>query len=212
MQLPKYVYHLAEASNWPAIRREGLRSASELIARAGLRGVKRDALERQQRREGMELSSGVRLRDQCPMPPEALARCLTGMTPEEWYTLVNAHVFFWLDPDRLNRQRKACGLRPQVVLTMDVARLVAAHAKRIALTPINTGNARRQPAKRSAATFVPYVTWMESAWASEAAALGTRERARSHTPVELTVRGAVPDLAKMILKVTELGPGELFKM
>lgn len=208
--LPDQVYHLAEATNWPAIRREGLLSATKLIARAGLRGARREALERQQRIEGTELSTGVRLRDQCPMPANALARCLHGMTPAEWYALINAHVFFWVDPERLNRQRKACGARPQVVLTIGTARLVAAQAKRIELTPINTGNARRQPAQRGRATFVPYAMWLESRWASEAAALGTRERARSHAPVELTVRDAVPDIEKLILKVTELRAGEFF--
>lgn len=144
------------------------------------------------------------------MPANALARCLHEMTPADWYALVNAHVFFWVDPERLNRQRKACGARPQVVLTIDVAQLVEAHAARIELTPINTGNARRQPAPRGRATFVPYATWLKSRWASEAAALGTRERSRSHAPVELTVRDAVPYIEKLIVKVTELGAGELF--
>ncbi|HEU5080479.1 MAG TPA: hypothetical protein VFT72_14810 [Opitutaceae bacterium] len=210
MRLPQYVYHLAESTNWPAIQREGLHSASGLIDRAGLRGKTRTSAERQQRREGIVLPSGAYLRDQAPMPPEALVRCLVGMAPADWYALINAHVFFWLDPDRLNRQRKACGSRPQVVLTIDVARLVAAYTAEIALTPINTGNARRQPAKRSTATFVPYAEWQKTAWATESAALGVRERPRSHAPVELTVRGSVPNVAELIVDVHTLGAGETF--
>jgi uncharacterized protein DUF7002 len=89
------------------------------------------------------------------------------MTPAEWYGLINARVFFWLDPDRLNRQRAACEPRPQVVLTVATAALVARYSKQLEITPINTGNARRQPARRGAATFVPYSAWIKSGWASE---------------------------------------------
>lgn len=210
MNLPQHIYHLAEAANWPAIRRDGLFSASSLLDRAGLVGSERDRLERQQRLNHAELPNGVQLRDQRPMPSQALADCLVGMTPAEWYALVNAHVFFWLDLGRLNRQRAACGPRPQVVLIVDAAKLVAAHAARIALTPINTGNARRRPARRGAASFVPHARWLESGWASEAAALGTPSRPRSHPPAELTVMGSVPDVAGFVVRVRKLAPGEAF--
>jgi hypothetical protein len=119
-------------------------------------------------------------------------------------------VFFWLDPARLNRQRAACRSRPQVVLRVDVAALIAAHADRIALTPINTGNARRNPATRGAATFVPYARWLSDAWASEAAALGTRLRARSHAAVELTVLGSMPDAMAYVTRAQPLAAGEAF--
>jgi hypothetical protein len=203
-------YHLAEAANWPAIRRDGLRSASALMDTAGVAGPARDALERGQRLRHTELPGGSHLRDQRPMPPAALSGCLVGMTPAEWYALVNGHVFFWLDPSRLNRQRAACGPRPQVVLTVDADPLITAYADRVALTPINTGNARRRPAKRGAATFVPYAAWAASGWASEAAALGTRERERSRPPVELTVIGSIPNAMDFLLDVQELAPGESF--
>ena len=165
-------YHMAEAANWPAIQRDGLHSASALLDLAGIAGEERERLERCQRVTHTVLPNGVQMRDQGPMPPTALARCLIGMSPSEWYALINAHVFFWLDPARLNRQRVACTSRPQVVLTVDAGRLAEAYSERMALTPINTGNARRQPARRGAATFVPYASWVASAWDSEAASLG----------------------------------------
>src|SRR5207244_975256 len=102
------------------------------------------------------------LRDQLPMPPAALAACLIGMSPTEWYALINAHMFFWLDPARLNRQRAACAHRPQMVMTVDASRLLVAYAGRATVTPINSGNARRRPAKRGVATFVPYTSWSTS--------------------------------------------------
>jgi hypothetical protein len=107
-------FHMAEAANWPPIQRDGLHSASALLERAGLVGEERARLERYQRVTHTVLPNGVQIRDQGPMPPAALARCLIGMSPSEWYALINAHVFFWLDPARLNRQRAACTARPPV--------------------------------------------------------------------------------------------------
>ncbi len=203
-------YHMAEVANWPAIRRHGLHSAIALLDLAGVTGEERERLERCQRLTSAVLPSGAQIRDQRPMPPEALARCLIGMSPSEWYALINAHVFFWLDPARLNRQRAACNSRPQVALTVDAEALAEAYAEHMALTPINTGNARRQPAKRGAATFVPYASWVASAWDSEAANLGTPIRPRSHPPAELTVTGSIPDVMRYVVAVQELAPGQPF--
>lgn len=210
MKLPRRIYHLAEAANWPSIQRDGLLCASRLVAAARLTRARREALQRTQRLEHTLLPNGVHIRDQRPMPPAALERCLHDMRPADWYALLNARVFFWLDPERLNRQRAACAQRPQVVLAVDTAALVAAYAQRIALTPINTGNARRKAARRGAATFVPLALWLESGWASEAAALGTALRKTSHQPVELTVLDAVPDVMRFVVGVVPLASGQPF--
>ncbi|GHO93701.1 hypothetical protein KSF_037490 [Reticulibacter mediterranei] len=205
-----FIYHMAEAANWPVIQRNGLHSTSALLDLADICGEDRERLEKQQRLTHTELLNGVQLRDQRPMPPTALANCLIGLTPSEWYALINARVFFWLDPARLNRHRAACEPRPQVVLTVDASKLVAAYAEKIAVTPINTGNARRRPARRGAATFVPYAAWITSAWTSEAASLGTPVRPSSHHPVELTVTGSIPDIMQFVVEVQQLAPGQLF--
>jgi len=118
--------------------------------------------------------------------------------------MVNARVFFWFDPDRLNRQRAACGPRPQVVIAVNTAALISVHQEHVALTPINTGNARRKPARRCAATFVPLAEWVESGWASEAEALDRPARKRAHRPVELTVLDAVPDIMRFVVGVFDL--------
>src|SRR5262249_9644792 len=112
-------YHMAEVANWPAIQRDGLHSASALLDLAGAIGAERARLECCQRLTTAVLPNGTQIRDQRPMPPEALARCLIGMSPRDWYVRINAHVFFWLDLERLNRQCAACNARPQVVLTVD---------------------------------------------------------------------------------------------
>ena len=210
MKLPDRIYHLAEASNWPSIQRDGLLSASRLLHASGLTGANRTRLELVQRLTHTELPSGACLRDQRPMPPPALERCLCGMSPTDWYAMINSRVFFWLDPERLNRQKAACKSRPQVVLVVDSAALIASHEERIAVTPINTGNARRKPARRGAATFVQLSEWARTGWASEAQALGIPLRNRSHQPVELTILDAVPDILCFVVEVVDLPMGQRF--
>jgi hypothetical protein len=206
------VYHMTEAANWPLIERHGLLSTSHLLDLAGVAGVERITLERRHRTRAATLPNGAVIRDQAPMPPEALARCLRGgIAPEDWYAELNRRVFFWVDPARLNRQRRACGATAQMVLIVDAPAMLARHGSRAALTAFNTGNARRKPAPRGRATFVPYADWLESRWSSEAAALGIRARQRSHAPVELAILDAIADIADFIVEVRRLEPGELFE-
>jgi Family of unknown function (DUF7002) len=139
-----------------------------------------------------------------------LAQCLCDMEPADWYAMINARVFFWLNVDRLNRQKAACEPRLQVVMAVDTAALVAAYEKRVAVTPINTGNARRKPARRGPATFVPLAEWARSGWASEAAALGIPSRRRSHQPVELTVIDAVPDILRFVVGIFAIPADQSF--
>lgn len=207
--LPSTIYHIAEESNWPFIQRHGLLSAQALLEQAGPPVHARETL-RQQRTESLTLPGGILIRDQKPMPPTALERCLHEMTPAQWYALLNARVFFWLDPERLNRMRGAMKERSQIVLSIDTERLLARYAEQVTLTPINTGNARRQPARRGAATFVPYTTWLQSGWLSESQALETRLRPRSHQPVELTITPAVPDVLDFVTHVQHLPPGRRY--
>ena len=210
MRLPQRIYHLAEAANLPSIRRHGLLSTTVLLDRAGLRGEQRNRFEWCQRLEHRKLPNDVYVRDQRPLPEEALRKCLFGMTPSQWYALINSKVFFWFDVDRLNRQRAACEPRPQVVLEVDTMRLVARHAARIALSRINTGNARRRPARRGRCTFVPYGMWVKSGWLSETKELGTRSYERSQAPVELTVADAVMDIMDVVVGIHRLESGETF--
>ena len=206
MPLPTHIYHLAEAANWQSIQRHGLLSTSALLDITALPKYERDRYEQQRRSNHTELPSGIQIRDQKPLPPQALVRCLVGLTPSEWYQILNGKVFFWLDADRLNRQRRACEPRPQIVLIVDTERFLSRHAERIALSPINSGNARRRPAVRGKATFVPYAEWLESGWSSEARGLGTRCRTNSHRPVELTVEGSIRDTMEYVVDVQWLSP------
>jgi hypothetical protein len=210
-RLPTHIYHLAEAANWPSIQRHGLLSTSALLDLAKLSEDERHRYEQEHRPDHTELPNGIRIRDQKPLSIQALQQCLVGLTPSEWYQLLNRKLFFWLDADRLNRQRRACEPRQQIVLVVDTERLLRRHADRITLSPINSGNARRKPAVRGKATFVPYEKWLKSGWSSEAIGLGTRRRAGNHRPVELTVEGAIQDIMECLVNVQRLAPGEQFQ-
>jgi hypothetical protein len=200
--LPVRCYHLVDAANLESIRRDGLLSASRLRERAGIDARRRKRSDREQRRERTSLADGTILRDQLPMPPSALERCLVdGLAPGEWYALLNSMVFFWLDPKRLQRQARAAQPCPQLIFEINTAALLERHESRAFVTPFNTGNARRRPARRGRATFVPYSAWMSTAWAHESASLGLPPRSASHAPVELTISDSVPDIMKYVVDI-----------
>ncbi len=210
--LPPTLYHLTQVANWPSIEQHGLLSMQALLDLAGLDDKEREYVAHRHRAEPIALPNGVIISDQKPMPPTALARCLHGLTPEQWYALLNSKVFFWLDTERLSRLRRVYRTQPQIVMSIDTEKLLARHAARIALTPINTGNARRQPAQRGLCTFVSYGTWLASGWTSETEALQTRPRLHSHPPAELTVAYAVPDVMDFMVDVRRLEAGELLHL
>src|SRR5687767_7701617 len=134
------VFHIAEADNWPSIQRDGLLSAKALFERAGSRVEDRAAI-RKHRPVRAVLGDGTVIRDQSPMPPAALEPCLRGITPAQWYGLLNSKVFFWFDEERVARHLHACRRTAQVVLTIDAEALLARHAARACVAPFNTGNA-----------------------------------------------------------------------
>ena len=197
----RMAYHLVDERNWASIQAHGLLSTKRLAAASGydLRQL------RLHRPKGLTLPSGVRIRDQSPMSPAVLGKFLQdGLSPEDWYDLLNSKVFFWLDPDRLNRQRRACGEAPQRVLVIDAARMLQKHGSRAAVSPINTGNAMRAAAPRGFSTFVPWVRWTSDGWEFEKVGR-TASRPANHRPVELSIEDAVEDIMDHVIKVIPLG-------
>jgi hypothetical protein len=187
------LYHLAEMENLPSILEHGLLSTQHLVSMSGLPAREQKAFLCTHRRTNVRLPTGVVVRDQIPMPPSALGPALDdGMTPSDWYELLNAHVFLWSDNNRMQRQRKACGGRPQVVLTFDAEALFYCFSEMVLLAPINTGNARRKPARRSRATLMPYQAWLNVGWPT-----GRRWR----PPAEVLFTGAVPTIAPFLMTI-----------
>lgn len=199
-------YHLLDARNWASVQQHGLLSTQRLMEISGAD----DTAPRRHRTSGEQLACGAYIRDQRPMPPSALRRCLRdGLHPEDWFALLNSKVFFWLEPERLNRQRRACGATAQMVLVVDSERLLATCEAAATVTPINTGNAMRAAAARNLTTFVPYARWRADGWAHEDIA-GSRRRPASHRPVELAIAGGIPDMLEFLVAAVPLAAGESF--
>ncbi|MDX0571087.1 hypothetical protein GOC91_16190 [Sinorhizobium medicae] len=193
------LYHMAHDGAWPAIEQHGLLSASALLDLYGVDGDGRFALESQRRPESVALQGqglmGAVIRDQKPMRDHLLARCLQdGLTPREWYEILNSRSFFWLSSERIWRLLRARAYReqPQTVLTIDTAGLVAAHRERIWLSPINSGSTLFNPQPRGNDTF------------RRIADFPFRERSnrrKEDNVVELVVDHSVPDVAAHVLAV-----------
>jgi hypothetical protein len=203
------LYHMAERGSWTSIEKHGLESTTALLDRFAVAGDARKAIESQRRpvsialeRDGVERAM---VRDQFPMDDKGLDRCLQdGLSPADWYRLLNAKVFFWLTRDRLLRLLNAGLYRPEEhdVLTLDSASLVAAYSENIWLCPINSGCTKPFPHPRGLTTFrriadYPYADFRG-------------KRKRGERAVELAVDYAVPDVANFVTKVVRMrGDAEL---
>jgi hypothetical protein len=203
-RLPDVVYHLTHASNAPLIARDGLHPTTALLRAAGIDASSTNAF----RHQTTTLPTGIVLRDQRPMPPKALFRCLDPpLTPNDWYELVNMRVFFWLDRDRLLRHWAASPRSQQICYTVSTRRLLERYAKFVELSPFNSGSALRRAAKRGHRTFVPLLDWMRQGWRTEALP-GTTPRSPSHRPAELTVRLSIPDFSSLVISQSSAVSGD----
>lgn len=191
------VYHMVDVRNIDRVRAMGLLSTAALLDRFGLTGGDRDRVESEHRPatvripfDGPHPTLGyAHVRDQRPLEPAALARCLTdGLTPAQWYRTLNGRVYFWPDPGRLGRMLKVyAATAEQVVLEIDTAALLARHGDRVELSHINSGfaSARYPPAARGPRTFVPLADYV---WST------------GNAVAEVTVPYAVPDVMDVVVR------------
>lgn len=183
---------MAEDKSWESICRLGLLSTSALLDRFEVEGEERFAIESARRPETVRIEHpehGVAfVHDNKPMQEKSLEKCLYGMTPREWYELLNRRVFFWVEWKRLLRLlgARACKDRPHLVLEVETAELLDRYADRVTLSPINSGATfALGPAPRGPDTF----------------------RCRADHPeakpvVELTVDYAIPDIVDLTTSVS----------
>ncbi len=197
------LWHMAEAGSWPSIREHGLLSTSRLLDRLGVAGAAREAIESRRRPAAVPLAGPdgtVLIRDNKPLNDTRLARCLDdGLTPRDWYRLLNARAFFWLRRERLLTLMRAYPGQDHDVLEVDAAALVAAHRDRITLSPINSGAIGRAAARRGLETFRPIASYPYGRYR---AMRGPRDRV-----VELAVEGGVPDVARFVRRVVRMRDG-----
>lgn len=178
------LYHLADADNVPSILKHGLLSTERLLGLIGMAETERAMVLRRQRQDSLRLADGATIRDQRPMPPSALSQALDGgLEPGDWYALLNSYVFLWPDWERMVRRRRACCDRAQRVLTFDAPTLFDQFGTHAFLSPIDSGNAQRKPARRDRDTLVPYAAWLHEGWPT---------RQRSHPPAEILFGCVLP--------------------
>lgn len=194
------LYHMAEDGSWPSIQKHGLLSTAALLDLHQVQGDARSAILSQHRPEcvsvtGPDVAAAV-VRDQKPMSVSALEKCLVGgVTPTQWFELLNGRVFFWPTKERLWRllNAEAYRDRAQVVLTLDTRTLVEAHRARIELSPINSGSTIMKPVERGLQTFLPIDQYPYEHRRKKAG--------RRNAVAELVVLGGVPDIEDHVLAV-----------
>src|SRR5260221_1026036 len=148
------LFHMADRDSWPSIQKHGLLSTTALLDLFQIDGAKRDALESAHRPECVPILhpkfGRAVIRDQKPMSDKGLLRCLRGLTPKDWYRLLNRKVFFWLHEERLETllNAEAYWDKGHCVLTVDTRKLVEQHLDRIVLSPMNSGCTRPMPFPR----------------------------------------------------------------
>lgn len=146
-----FLFHMAEDGSWPSLQELGLLTTSELLSLYGYAGQGREEIEGNWRKVSVTLHQPPRpdlvVRDQLVMPPCELKTCLPpGLTPHDWYRLVNHRIFFWTTEPDLAIFLAAGSYRnsPHLVLQVCTAELLRAHRTRVTLTPFNTGSTIRK--------------------------------------------------------------------
>jgi Family of unknown function (DUF7002) len=194
------LYHMAESGSWQSVREHGLLSTSALLDLFEYRGRRRDAIESQHRPVSVEIThpryGSAVIRDQKPMSDGALRRCLQGMTPQEWYRVLNSYVFFWLTPERLSTLLNAGSYKDEAhcVLELDTQSLVARHHRSILLSPMNSGCTRPFAHPRGRDTFKPIAEFP----------FDQRRNRGSNAVVELAVQYSVPDVRDFVVDVKQM--------
>jgi hypothetical protein len=196
MLTSKHFYHLAHKSNLDSIRKHGLLSTKRLLENVDLPEGRKIEIITQHRPKSVILPDNLVIRDQSPMPPSALGKTLpAGITPSDWYELMNSFVFFWPDKERVERHRNAHGYGSDEesklsLLVFDAQKMMRDHGDKLFLSPINSGFALRKAANRSVkTTFVPFYEWCESGWPKEE---DGKRRPRSAVPVEIAIKDSFP--------------------
>jgi hypothetical protein len=202
------LYHMAEVGSWDGIRKYGLLSTAEILSLLKVPAGQRSKHQHAHRPTKVRLEDpeyGVFiLRDQKPMNDERLRWCLTGgLTPTDWYALLNGRVFFWVSLERLQRLLGARAYRSEEhdVLTIDAGPLIRKYVEQIHLTHINTGNTFPYPAKRGLGTFKTVADY------------GTRRDGATPSPevVELVVDAGVPDISEYVLGVDRMRGAQIIR-
>lgn len=197
------LYHMAAAGSWPLIRAHGLLSTTALLNLCGVTGAKRNSIESERRPDNVAIpfanNGQVVIRDNKPMDDRGLERCLLdGLTPSDWYRLLNARVFFWLTKERLIRLLSAGAYANSEhdVLELDSRALVNKWREAITLSPINSGCTKPYPHPRGLETFQSIADYPYAHWRNR--------RKRGERVVELAVSNGVVPVKPFVQRVVRM--------
>lgn len=197
------LYHMAAKDSWDGIRAHGLLSTSSLLDLYEIRGQERVAIEEKHRPETVSIfhrQYGTALiRDQKPMSDDGLTRALAdGLTPADWYRILNSKVFFWTNEERLHRLLCARAYRNEEhdVLWVDTRRVVDAHATDVRLCPMNSGATKPMPHPRGIASFLPIADYPWAMW--------VKKRGVEGAVVEVAIEHGIPQVANNVLRVVRM--------
>lgn len=138
----KGLWHVAPAGSWERIRRDGLRTAAQLIDAADLDDANRLRLHEEPREKPVTLSIAgeeVLLRDQAPLATRNDVESILGdgLTVADWVRTLNSRIFVFGDRAGVDKFLVKNG--PQDVLTISPLRLLEAAQWSIELSNQNTG-------------------------------------------------------------------------
>ena len=197
------LFHMAELGSWPNIQKYGLLSTSVLLDIYNYPYDNRASLESNHRPENVVISDSdkadVIIRDQKPMDDKGLIRCLqNGLTPKDWYEILNRKSFFWTSKVRLYKLLCAQPYRDKEhdVLIIDTRGLVDRYEDNIFLSRINTGATKQKPAPRGLETFLTIKDCDFGLW--------RKNRPLYDTVVEVCVEDGVPDIIDFVLTVNRM--------
>jgi uncharacterized protein DUF7002 len=198
------VFHMADPGAWVSMFEHGLLSTTALLDRMGIEGARRAAIEAEIRPESVRIDDPelgrVCIRDNTPLRRHILESCL-DVSVEDWCRALNARVFFWATPQRVETHLGAGGHRgrPRDVIAVDTARLVARHGRSISLCHINSGSALYPNAPaRGRSTFSPIADFQFEHWRAK--------RSAATAIAEVCVDYAVPDIRDLALWVERRDP------
>ena len=203
------LYHMAEVNTWDSIRENGLLSTTALLDLFGVNGNVRTSIESEHRPESVEIRNdkyGIAVvRDQKPLREKALRNCLVGLTPHEWYKLLNRKTFFWLTEARVRGLLSARAYRDRshCVLTIDTAELLQRHSVRVRLSSINSGAVLYNPVPRGVETFLPLSDYPFEE--------RRKKRGIANAIAELTVDYSVPDIEAVTLEAHHMRESEIIE-
>jgi hypothetical protein len=173
------LYHLTFTSNLDSIKRHGLQSSARLADILLFDTEERDAALNR-RRLCIQNIRGASLRDQHTANESKMKSCLVKITPEEWRTLLNAKVFFFLSIEKTLRFAEAYADYENTILETDTRALLGTHVANTSVCRIQSGSFVFRAVPRGRHSFIPLASFIH--------------RSKRDTPAELTLDCPVPEI------------------